>query len=143
MRNLAALGTGILFGIGLVISGMTQPAKVLGFLDFFGNWDPSLAFVMGGAVVVNTIFFRLIKKRERPLWDTKFHMPTNNDIDWRLIAGSALFGLGWGIGGFCPGPGITALASAQAPAFVFVGAMAAGMGLFAVADKYIFPKSTS
>lgn len=140
MRNLVALLTGLLFGLGLVISGMTQPAKVVGFLNFFGDWDPSLAFVMGGAVVVNTIIFRLTKKRSRPLLGPKFHMPTKDEIDWRLIAGSALFGVGWGLAGYCPGPGITALVSMQAPALVFVGAMAAGMVLFAVVDRFIFTR---
>lgn len=140
MRNLVALLTGLLFGLGLVISGMTQPAKVVGFLNFFGDWDPSLAFVMGGAVVVNTIIFRLTKKRSRPLLGPKFHMPTKDEIDWRLIAGSALFGVGWGLAGYCPGPGITALVSMQAPALVFVGAMAAGMVLFAVVDRFIFSR---
>lgn len=141
MRNIIAFATGLLFALGLVISGMTQPSKVVGFLDFFGNWDPSLAFVMGGAVVVNTILYRFIKKRSQPLLAPTFHMPSRNDIDWRLIAGSALFGVGWGLAGYCPGPGITAIASLQAPALVFVAAMAAGMVLFAVADKFLFAKT--
>src|SRR5690554_6318950 len=132
MRNLVAFGTGVLFAVGLVISGMTQPSKVVGFLDFSGDWDPSLAFVMGGAVVINALLFRLVSRRNRPLLAPKFHLPTRKDIDWRLIVGGGLFGVGWGLGGYCPGPGITSVASLQAPAFVFVGAMAARMLLFAL-----------
>lgn len=137
MNRAIVLISGILFGVGLVLSGMTQPSKVIGFLDFFGNWDPSLAFVMGGAVLVNLVLFRFIFKRQRPLFAEKFHLPTSKDIDWRLVTGGALFGIGWGIAGFCPGPGITSLVSLQAPAFIFVIAMAAGMFLFTAFDKQL------
>ena len=126
---LSAAGAGLLFGIGLGLSGMTQPPKVIGFLDVFGVWDPSLMFVMLGAIAVHFGLSRLIRRRERPLLDARFHLPTARDIDRKLVAGSAIFGLGWGLGGFCPGPAIVALGSGATAAIVFVGAMAVGMGL--------------
>ena len=118
---------GALFGSGLVISGMTQPSKVIGFLDFTRNWDPTLAFVMGGAVVVYAVAVRLIVRRSHPWLDTRFHLPTRSDIDIQLLVGSALFGIGWGLGGFCPGPGIVAAAAGTTTGLVFVGAMIVGM----------------
>ena len=127
--SLAALGAGIVFGIGLGLSGMTQPAKVIGFLDIFGAWDPSLMFVMGGAVFVHFALARLIRRRDRPLLDTRFHLPTAARVDIPLVAGSVVFGIGWGLGGYCPGPAIVSLGSGAAAAFVFVGAMAVGMAL--------------
>ena len=126
---LSALGAGLVFGIGLGLSGMTQPAKVIGFLDIFGTWDPSLLFVMAGAIAVHFALSRWIRRRERPLFDTRFHLATQAPIDGRLIAGSVIFGLGWGLGGFCPGPAIVALGSGASSAFIFVGAMALGMTL--------------
>ena len=123
---LAAL-TGALFGSGLVISGMTQPSKVIGFLDFTRDWDPTLAFVMGGAVVVYAIAVRLVVRRSHPWLDARFHLPTRNDIDVQLLVGSALFGIGWGLGGFCPGPGIVAAAAGTTTGLVFGGAMIVGM----------------
>ncbi len=127
----ASLITGLLFGVGLVVSGMTKPAKVIGFLDMFGGaWDPSLAFVMVGAIAVHAVLFRVIMKRRSPLFDIKFHLPTRTDIDARLVAGAALFGVGWGIGGVCPGPGLVAVASLASPLLIFVGGLAIGMGLF-------------
>jgi uncharacterized membrane protein YedE/YeeE len=137
VKYFVTFGAGVLFAVGLVISGMTQPSKVVGFLDFFGRWDPSLAFVMGGAVIINAILFRFIVKRQRPFYEPEFHLPTRNDLDWRLIVGGGLFGIGWGLAGYCPGPGITSLASLQSPAIVFVAAMAVGMLLFSVFDKVI------
>ena len=122
MMFLSAFGAGLLFGIGLWISGMANPRKVLDFLDVAGNWDPSLLLVMGGAVAVTLIFFRPLLRR-RPL-DFK------NEVDIPLIAGAAIFGIGWGIGGYCPGPALTALSNLSAEALVFVAAMVAG-GLFA------------
>ena len=120
MKNLSAFGAGLLFGIGLWLSGMANPKKVLDFLDVSGNWDPSLLLVMGGAVAVTLAGFRLF--REKISVDKTM-------IDLPLVAGAALFGLGWGIVGYCPGPGLTALANLSAEAFVFAGAMVAG-GLF-------------
>jgi uncharacterized protein len=142
MKYVVAFGSGVLFAIGLVVSGMTQPSKVVGFLDFFGNWDPSLAFVMGGAVLINAVLYRFVVKRQRPFLTPKFHLPTRSDLDWRLIAGGGLFGVGWGLAGYCPGPGITSLASLQAPALVFVGAMTAGMLLYSAFNKFVLSASS-
>ena len=122
----SALGAGFLFGIGLWLSGMANPAKVLGFLDITGRWDASLAFVMAGAVCVTVVAFRLILKRPKPLLDAAFFIAERKDIDAPLVAGAALFGIGWGIGGYCPGPGLTALSTLSAEALVFVAAMIAG-----------------
>lgn len=126
---LAALGAGLVFGIGLGLSGMTQPAKVVAFLDIFGSWDPSLMFVMMGAILVHIALGRFIRRRDRPLLDARFHLPTATRVDTKLIAGAAVFGLGWGLGGFCPGPALVTLGSGAPSAFVFVAAMALGMAL--------------
>jgi uncharacterized membrane protein YedE/YeeE len=131
----AALLSGLLFGAGLVVSGMTVPANVVGFLDFAGAWNPSLAFVMGGAIAVHMPLYWLIRKRKSPLFDVQFHVPTRRDIDWRLLAGSAVFGAGWGLGGFCPGPGLVSLASGAADPIIFVGAMTAGVVLYRVIQQ--------
>ncbi|MBA2662213.1 MAG: YeeE/YedE family protein [Bradymonadaceae bacterium] len=133
--QVVAFAAGVVFSVGLGISGMTQPSKVIGFLDFLGNWDPSLAFVMGGAVMVNLIFHRLIMRRQSPLLGAKFHLPTNNAITARVIVGSALFGIGWGLGGFCPGPALTSLVTGAVPVLVFVGSMVAGMYLFRLIEN--------
>ena len=127
MSIVLAAASGALFGVGLLISGMTQPAKVIGFLDFTGTWDPSLAFVIGGAVAVYAVVFRLARRRSDPWFDVTFHLPTRNDIDVSLIAGAALFGVGWGLGGLCPGPALVAAAGGSMPALVFVGSMIVGM----------------
>ena len=119
--------SGILFGAGLTLSGMTDPARVRGFLDIFGNWDPTLAFVMGGAVLVMAIAWRLRARMLRPMFGEKFSLPDRKDLDARLIAGSILFGIGWGIAGLCPGPAIASLALSPAAALPFVIAMLAGM----------------
>lgn len=103
----AAFVSGGIFGAGLLISQMTNPSKVIGFLDFFGNWDPSLAFVMGGALLVTFIGYRLVLPRGAPKFDSKFHLPTSKDIDGRLMGGAALFGIGWGLSGLCPGPALS------------------------------------
>jgi uncharacterized membrane protein YedE/YeeE len=126
-ENLIVLIVGFLFGAGLAVSGMTQPQKVIGFLDLFGSWDPSLAFVMIGAIGVHMIAFRLIKKRTSPLLADQFRLPQVRGLDFKLLAGAALFGIGWGLGGYCPGPALTSLVSLQATPFVLVGTMAAGM----------------
>src|SRR5689334_13406203 len=109
MSFLVNLLLGLLFGIGLIVSGMADPAKVQNFLDLFGTWDPSLAFVMGGAVLVTFAGYRLVLRRDKPLAGDKFHLPSKIEIDKRVIVGPALFGVGWGLGGFCPGPALTAL----------------------------------
>ena len=127
LRNLVALVIGMLFGAGLLLSGMTQPAKVLGFLDWLGAWDPSLLFVMGGAVVVYAIAYRLILRRKQPLLADASVLPSRSAIDAKLIGGAALFGIGWGLGGYCPGPSIVSLASGALDAIVLVAATAAGM----------------
>ncbi len=118
---------GLVFGVGISISGMANPAKVLNFFDIAGSWDPSLIFVMGGAVVVTFIGYRLVFGRPAPVMDTKFHLPTNRAIDIRLIGGSAVFGIGWGIAGFCPGGAIPALGTGRWEVFLFTGALLAGV----------------
>jgi uncharacterized membrane protein YedE/YeeE len=134
LKMLVNLFAGTLFGLGLAISGMVDPAKVIDFLDVVGDWDPTLAFVMGGALLVTIPAFHLILKRPRPVLADKFELPTNKDVDARLLGGSALFGIGWGLAGFCPGPAVTALASGLMPVFVFVAAMVVGMAVY----KWIF-----
>jgi len=124
---LASLGCGLLLGAGLAVSGMINPAKVLNFLDFAGTWDPTLAFVMGGALIVTIPGYMLVRRRDQPLLAGKFQMPTRQDIEPRLILGAVLFGLGWGLAGFCPGPAFAALSSGYAMVFVFVAAMLVGM----------------
>lgn len=127
MSFLVNLALGLLFGVGLVVSGMADPAKVLNFLDLFGTWDPSLAFVMGGAVIVAFVGYRLVLARGEPIVGGSFHLPTRNDIDARVIAGPAIFGIGWGLGGFCPGPALTALGLGASGTLAFVPAMIIGM----------------
>ncbi len=125
----AALASGIVFGFGLSLSGMLNPARVQGFLDIFGTWDPSLAFVLGGAVVVAFIGVQVMKRMRHPAIGDSFHVPTNRQIDPPLIIGSALFGLGWGIGGFCPGPAVVSLPIGIPQTVLFVIAMLVGMTL--------------
>jgi uncharacterized protein len=129
MHILWSLIAGLIFGAGLVISGMSNPAKVMNFLDLAGSWDPSLAFVMAGAVAVSFAGFRLLAGRSTPLSGAKFHVPTRSKIDPPLIMGSALFGIGWGLSGFCPGPALTALSSFAPGALVFLVTMVAGLTL--------------
>lgn len=128
MKALAALACGLLFGAGLALSGMTDTAKVLGFLDLFGNWDPDLAFVMGGAVAVTLVSFRFIL-RSRPLLAPNFSLPGARELDARLLGGAALFGIGWGVYGYCPGPALSALTYLETNTVIFVLAMLAGMAL--------------
>lgn len=129
MRSIVALASGLLFGAGLVVGGMTDPAKVLGFLDLAGAWDPSLAFVMGTALLVTLPTFQLLKGRKRPLFDDRFYLPTRKDLDPQLIGGAVLFGTGWGLAGLCPGPAIANLWTGSPQVLVFVAAMLAGMWL--------------
>jgi uncharacterized membrane protein YedE/YeeE len=130
MSILTSLLAGLVFGIGLILSGMANPAKVLGFLDLAGRWDPSLAFVMAGAIAVGLVAFATARRRTVSLLGAEMRLPTARHIDRRLVSGSLLFGVGWGIAGFCPGPAIVALGIGEAKAFVFVAAMLAGMVLF-------------
>lgn len=123
----AALLSGIVFGFGLSLSGMLNPVRVQGFLDVFGNWDPSLAFVLGGAVAVALIGVQMMKRLRHPAFDDSFHVPMDRKIDTPLIIGSALFGLGWGIGGFCPGPAVASLSVGIPQTMLFVVAMLIGM----------------
>jgi uncharacterized protein len=129
-KNASALAAGLLFGLGLAISQMVNPDKVLDFLDVAGSWDPSLALVMGGAVGVAMLAFRFVLKRKQPVFDSEFHLPRMTKVDRRVLAGSAIFGLGWGIGGYCPGPGIAALSAGNVEALVFVAGMALGSVLY-------------
>jgi uncharacterized protein len=127
MVALASLLCGLIFGFGLLISGMTQPGKVLGFLDIFGRWDPTLALVMAAALVVSGIGFAMARKQRRPVLTAQHLWPTRTDIDWPLVVGSILFGIGWGLVGLCPGPALVNLAGLMPSVIVFVLAMAAGM----------------
>jgi hypothetical protein len=127
MSHLFALVAGIVFGLGLILAGMADPMKVKAFLDLAGAWDPSLALVMGGAIAVGLVAFARAKRMERSWTGTAMEVPTNRSIDARLIGGGVLFGIGWGIAGFCPGPALVALGSGMTEAAVFVGAMLAGM----------------
>jgi uncharacterized protein len=125
-----SLLAGLVFGLGLIVSGMANPAKVLGFLDLGGAWDPSLAFVMAGAIAVGAVAFAVARQRTRSFLGAAMQLPTSRDIDRRLVIGSALFGIGWGMAGFCPGPALVALGMGEVKALVFVVAMLAGMGVF-------------
>jgi uncharacterized membrane protein YedE/YeeE len=130
MRDiLVPLASGTIFGAGLTIGGMTDPARVRGFLDLFGDWDPTLAFVMGGAVLVMALAWVVQRRMLRPAFAEGFSLPDRNDLTARLVGGSALFGIGWGIAGLCPGPGFAALAIAPGSAAIFVSAMIGGMAL--------------
>lgn len=129
MRSVIALLCGLVFGVGLAVSGMTDTAKVLGFLDVSGNWVPDLAFVMGGAVCVTLLAFPLVLRRGKPLLSASFSLPVNKAIDSRLLSGAALFGIGWGIYGYCPGPALSALLYLDWKTAVFVTAMLIGMAL--------------
>lgn len=128
-RILPPLVSGTLFGAGLALGGMTDPARVRGFLDLFGNWDPTLAFVMGGAVLVMAIAWRIVPHMNGPVFADAFALPTKSDLTPALLGGAALFGIGWGIAGLCPGPGIAALAIEPASAAIFVVALLAGMAV--------------
>jgi len=141
MHSLSAFFIGVLFGIGLIVSGMTDPFKVIGFLDLAGAWDPSLAFVMGGAVVVGLFAFRLASKRTAAFLGGAMQVPAARHIDRRLVLGSLTFGAGWGLAGFCPGPALVALGAGYDKAVVFVLAMLAGMALFEIAERVLHGRS--
>ncbi len=133
---LASLGAGLVFGIGLIVSGMANPEKVLGFLDLAGLWDPSLALVMAGAILVGVGAFAVARRRTLSFLGLSMKLPTNTQIDKRLVLGGLSFGAGWGIAGFCPGPGLVALGAGEAKAAVFVAAMIAGMALFELIERH-------
>ena len=135
MFVLTSMLSGLVFGLGLIISGMANPAKVLGFLDLAGAWDPSLALVMAGAIAVGFFAFLIAKRRTLSLIGAEMKLPTATHIDKRLVAGGTLFGMGWGIAGFCPGPGLVALGMGEPKALVFVAAMLVGMIVFQLLEK--------
>jgi uncharacterized membrane protein YedE/YeeE len=139
LRVLAALLSGAIFSLGLAVSGMMNPAKVIGFLDVTGDWDPTLAFVMGSALLVAVPAFRVIPRRQRPVLDDGFVLPRKSAVDGRLVGGATLFGVGWGMVGFCPGPAVAVLATGLTPVFVFVAAMVSGMAI----HKRLFEERTS
>jgi uncharacterized membrane protein YedE/YeeE len=135
MLVIASLLAGLVFGVGLILSGMANPAKVLGFLDLAGPWDPSLALVMAGAIAVGLVAFFVARNRTASFLGAEMRLPTGRHVDRRLVVGSLLFGVGWGIAGFCPGPGLVALGMGEAKAAAFVAAMLLGMGIFEWAER--------
>jgi uncharacterized membrane protein YedE/YeeE len=137
LYRIAEFVVGLLFGLGLMLSGMTDPGKIIGFLDLFGTWDPSLALVMGGAIMVGFFAFTVAKKRTSTFLGGAMRMPTNMDMDKKLVIGSLLFGAGWGLAGFCPGPALVSMADGQPKALVFVLAMLVGMVGFELMDRLV------
>ncbi len=135
MANFTALLAGLVFGLGLIVSGMANPAKVIGFLDLTGRWDPSLALVMAGAIGVGVIAFAIAHKRAETMLGVELKLPGTRHIDRRLVIGSAIFGVGWGIAGFCPGPGLVALGMGNQKGMLFVVAMVTGMALFEFIER--------
>ena len=135
MTVFASLLAGLVFGLGLIVSGMADPGKVLGFLDLAGAWDPSLALVMAAAIAVGAFAFAIVRKRTVSFLGAAMKLPTSRDIDRRLVLGSVVFGIGWGIAGFCPGPGLVALGMGEVKALVFVVAMLFGMGAFELLER--------
>jgi len=137
MHSLSAFFVGALFGAGLIISGMTDPSKVIGFLDIAGAWDPSLGLVMGGAVIVGLVAFRVARRRTTTFLGGTMGLPAERQVDRRLILGSLVFGIGWGLAGFCPGPALVVFGAGYDKAVVFVIAMLAGMALFEFAERFL------
>ena len=134
MQLVMAFMIGLVFGFGILVSGMASPAKVLNFFDFAGQWDPSLAFVMGGALLTYFFGYRLVFARPNPILEAKFHLPNKADVDLRLVGGSAIFGIGWGIAGFCPGGALPAIGTGRIEVFVFIAGLLAGI----LASRFIF-----
>jgi len=134
-NNVVAFASGALFAAGLAISGMTQPSKVVGFLDFAGDWDPSLAFVMVGAIAVHIVAMRWALRASAPLFADRFKIPPKRDVDASLVAGAAIFGVGWGLAGYCPGPAVTSVGALSPITLTFVASMLAGMLLFAAMKR--------
>jgi uncharacterized membrane protein YedE/YeeE len=144
MRNrISEFLVGLVFGLGLIVAGMTDPAKVIGFLDLAGAWDPSLAFVMGGAIMIGLVAFTVARGRTRSFFGEAMHLPTRRDIDRRLVLGSLTFGVGWGIAGFCPGPAIVTFAAGEPKAALFVLAMLVGMGIYELAEGVGRPRGAA
>lgn len=137
LHRLTEFLVGLVFGLGLLLSGMTDPGKVIGFLDLFGSWDPSLALVMGGAIAASILPFAIAKKRTTNFLGGALRLPTSTELDKRLVVGSLLFGAGWGLAGFCPGPAIVSMADGQYKALIFVLAMLVGMIIFELLDRYV------
>jgi uncharacterized membrane protein YedE/YeeE len=135
MKNVLALISGLVFGFGLILSGMANPAKVIGFLDIAGSWDPSLAFVMGGAIAIGFFAFKYAETRDTTFLGEELNLPRNNTIDKRLIGGSLVFGAGWGLGGFCPGPGLVSLGMGYSGGIIFALSMVVGMLAFELIQK--------
>lgn len=135
MHIITALATGLLFGIGLIVSGMTDPSKVIGFLDLAGRWDPSLAFVMGGAIAIGLVAFAFSAKRDKSLLGDTIRLPTSTHIDRRLVFGGLAFGAGWGLAGYCPGPALASLVGGGAKTLIFSAAMLAGMAIFTLLER--------
>ncbi len=136
MKNIITAGVvGFLFSLGLGISGMTDPRKIIGFLDVFGAWNPALMFVMVGAIAVHIVAYPLVRKKAHPLFDKQWHVPSRNDITPSLLIGAVIFGMGWGLAGYCPGPAIVSLAKFQSQSLLFVGSMVGGMFLFKILDQ--------
>jgi uncharacterized membrane protein YedE/YeeE len=143
MNALFAFAAGLVFGIGLIVSGMTDPGKVLGFLDVAGAWDPSLAFVMAGAIIVGFFAFRFAGRRGKTFLGGALHVPTRRDFDWRLVTGSVIFGAGWGLAGYCPGPALVSFGSGSGQAAVFVASLLFGMLLAPSLERALSPVSRS
>lgn len=141
-RLIVSYVSGLIFAVGLGVSGMTHPSKVLAFLDFTGAWDPSLAFVMGSGLLVNLVFFRLARRRGTPLFASSFSLPTETAVDRSLIVGASVFGVGWGLGGFCPGPAVVSAVTGATPVVAFVAAMLVGMASFDAVERRPSVKGT-
>jgi uncharacterized membrane protein YedE/YeeE len=143
MQIMTAFVTGLIFGLGLILSEMTNPAKIIGFLDIFGNWDPSLVLVMLGAITVNAVSFKLTKSRQQSFFGQQIKLPKSSNIDHRLITGSLIFGVGWGLAGYCPGPALTSVLLGGYQPLIFAISMLIGMGVFEVVNQLSSKKGLS